>query len=265
MSLAASFEGVGLHTGSYCKVEVIRSRPGSGIQFQRRDLSAALPIPARASSVVATKRHTVVGRENVTVQTVEHLMAALASQGLWDASIELEGPEIPILDGSSLPFTTGISHLGRSPRPPLRPNSSIEVCLGKSRASVNVAPSLSVVCTVDFDHAAIGQQKAVWDGRPESFRDEIAPARTFGFLSEVEMLSRQGLIAGGSLENALVYDAAGPLTETRFSNEPARHKLLDAIGDLALLGRPLEAQVVLERPGHTLMMSLIEKLERLFG
>jgi len=192
-------------------------------------------------------------------------MAALAGMGLWDATVGLEGPEVPILDGSALPFAEGLEGLGRSIPDPLQLTRRVEVRVGQSRARIEPREAFSVTVAVEFAHPSIGRQSAHWDGTPQHFVNEVAPARTFGFLSEIEELRERGLIAGGSLRNALVFGPDGPLSTPRFPDEPARHKLLDAIGDLALLGRPLKGKVVLERPGHSVMMMLLDEIEKLLG
>ena len=257
-----TFEGVGLHSGSACAVTIRRLERGRGIHFERRD-GAGDAIAATVSAVRPAARHTVLAGQDgeATVATTEHLLAALAGLGHWDALIEVTGPEIPILDGSALPFARALGAWKPRPLPdPVVLDRPLEVSRGSSRASAVPSQSLSVSCAVRFEHAAIGDQRATWDGRAEGFLREVAPARTFGFLDEVDELRRRGLAAGGSLDNALVYGPEGPLNSPRFADEPVRHKLLDAIGDLALLGRPLQAAVRFERPGHALVVELVRAI-----
>lgn len=256
------FEGVGLHTGRPCRLAVQRGAPGSGVTFIRADLPGRPTIQASVASVSSTTRQTVLTGSGATVATVEHLMAALAGLDLWDAVIEVDGPEVPALDGSALPFVLALTHLGSSPRAPLVVDHEVSVRTDDGVARIAPSDHLSVTCTVEFEHPAVQTQCASWDGSATAFRAQVAPARTFGFLDHALALRERGLVMGAGLDNTLVFGPEGPLTPPRFVNEPARHKLLDAIGDLALLGRPLTARVVLERPGHSMIVALVRTLQR---
>lgn len=253
----AWLEGVGLHTGAACRARITLAPPGHGLAIRRADRGGA---PARLSPamVVETERRTVLAVGGDRVETVEHLLAAIAGMGVWDALVEVEGPEVPALDGSALPFVRALLSLGPpGPAPePIRLGRALSLERGASSAVARPSPCLSVSCTVRFDHPAIGEQRAAFRGSRHGFRARVAPARTFGFLDEVMALRAKGLARGGSLESALVFDREGPMGPLRLPREPARHKLLDALGDLALLGRPLAARVRLDQPGHGLTCAL---------
>jgi UDP-3-O-[3-hydroxymyristoyl] N-acetylglucosamine deacetylase len=254
-------EGIGLHTGRTSRIVVACSTPGTGIRFVRTDLPGRPSVQAVRATVVSTDRHTVLASGEAVVMTVEHLMAALSGLSLWDAVIEVDGPEVPILDGSALPFVAVLASLEPSPRAPLIVASEVSIRRGGGVARVTPSDGFTLECSIEFDHLAVRRQTAVWDGSTRSFMEQVAPARTFGFLDEMVILRERGLAAGASLENALVFGPSGPVSPARFDDEPARHKLLDAIGDLALLGCPIRARVVLEKPGHSLIVGLVETLE----
>ncbi len=259
-----TLSGCGLHTGEPGQVSLCPQRKGgAGITFERTDLEGQPRFAATVESVRSTDRHTVLGARGsaATVATTEHLLAALAGLGRWDMLIKVLGPEIQILDGSARLFVDALTTLQRPTAiKPIRLMKAVAVT--DEERSVRVTPSdhLSIRCEVFFNHPQVGRQRASWDGTTAQFIHELSPARTFGFLEEVDALRRRGLAAGGSPENALIFGQKGPLRPLRFENEPARHKLLDAIGDLALLGRPLAAQVELYRPGHDLMVELVRKI-----
>jgi UDP-3-O-[3-hydroxymyristoyl] N-acetylglucosamine deacetylase len=263
------FEGIGLHSGQPCAVTVTRARPGHGIVFVRRDRPGARAIEASWRHVLATERRTVLGlREDpaAAVETTEHLLAALTGTGHWDALVEVDGPEVPALDGSALPMALAFAGWSRGEPPaPRALTEPVVLERGPARCSVAPGPTFALRCTVEFAHPAVGTQRAEWDGSAEQFLGSIAPARTFGFADEVGDLRRRGLAAGGSLDNALVFGPAGPLSPLRLPDEPARHKLLDAVGDLALLGAPVLAQIDLVRPGHALVVELVRRMAAVVG
>jgi UDP-3-O-[3-hydroxymyristoyl] N-acetylglucosamine deacetylase len=195
-------------------------------------------------------------RGAAVVETVEHLLAALASQGIDNLVVELNHVEVPIMDGSAAPFVyliheAGIRRLG-APRSALKIVRPIELARGDKRIALYPADRFKVTYSISFDHPLLRHQTRTIEVTPETFADEIAPARTFGFLKEVEMLRQRGLALGGSLENAVVLGETGPLNTLRFEDEFVRHKILDAIGDLALVGRPIIGHLVVERGGHAL-------------
>ncbi len=251
----ASFAGVGLHSGVEARLRVEPAPAGQGLVFVRADLPGAPRVPVAVEAVVDTRLATTLGRNGVRVGTVEHLLAALLGAGVDDATLVLHGPEVPALDGSAAGFARAFAEAGLlardAPRPPLRLPAPIELREGARRARLLPADRLEIDVRIDFP-APVGAQRCAFALEPGAFSRELAWARTFGFLRDVEALRRMGLAKGGSLDNAVVFTEDGPLNEggLRAPDEPARHKALDLLGDLALLGRPLLARVEVERPGH---------------
>jgi UDP-3-O-[3-hydroxymyristoyl] N-acetylglucosamine deacetylase len=261
--------GVGLHSGATVELTLNPARAGSGIVFERVDLAHPVAIQARPESVRSTCYATTLGRGDATVSTVEHLLAALYGMGIDNARIEVRGPEIPVMDGSAASFAYLIRQAGvfeqDLPRRVLRVRRPIELRDGARRIRVEPARSLRVSYSVDFAHPVVGRQ-ALSDVElvNGSFEAEVCRARTFGFLQEVEALWRSGLARGGSLENTVVLDDGGVMNPEglRFPDEFVRHKALDLIGDLALLGMPLAGHVIVERGGHALHQRLVAELAR---
>lgn len=252
------WHGVGLHSGVPCTVKVEPKPVGYGVQFVT---PSGAHVHARPEHVLSTERCTTIGAQDQSIATVEHLMAALAAVGLWDARIEVDGPEIPVLDGSALPYVLALRRLGPFGCPtPIELCGPIRIEQGSSVAVARPWPRFFLRLSVSFDHPAVGHQSARWTGDTLAFEKSIAPARTFGFIEEVQALWDRGLAQGGDLTNALVFGATGPLSPMRLPSEPARHKLLDAVGDLALLGAPLRARIELTQPGHSLVFSLVQAL-----
>jgi UDP-3-O-[3-hydroxymyristoyl] N-acetylglucosamine deacetylase len=266
-TLAAEIElaGVGLHSGRPVRMRLAPAAAGSGIVFVRTDAGGA-EIPATLDHAGPSFYATVLERDGTRVSTVEHLMAALYALEVDDARIELDGPEPPILDGSSLPFVDAISAAGRLEQPMERSYLTlarpIVVNDADKRIAAYPAAEFKVTYAIDFDHPALGYQElsvGLW--REGAFREKLAGARTFTFEHEVERLRRQGLALGGSLDNAVVLTESGILNDgLRFPDEFVRHKMLDLTGDLALLGRPLLAHVVAYRAGHDLHARLARKI-----
>ena len=259
-----SCTGVGLHSGTPVRLRLIPAPSGSGIVFVRTEGAAPVEIPAAPDSVVSTHHATSLGRDGVAVATVEHLLAALYALGVDNVRVEVDGPEVPILDGSAAAFVFLIRSAGiraqDAPRSVLRVRRRIEVRDGQRRIRVEPARRFQISYAVDFDHCLIGRQEfhlARLD--PESFERDIAPARTFGFLREVHALRSAGLARGGSLDNTLVLGATKLLNPSglRWPDEFVRHKLLDLLGDLAVLGAPIQGHVHVERGGHTLHQKLV--------
>ena len=247
------FEGVGLHTGAPGRVRIRPQVAGSGLRFRLN--GGAVSFPAHANYVVETRRATVVGCGEHTVSTVEHLLAALFAMGVDNAAIEVEGPEIPVLDGSSATFAEAIAKLGLVDQRAPRATFSIErpSVVRDGDALLAIAPSDSFRIRFAVDYAPpIGAQFIDATIEPDYFIREIAPARTFGYLHEVEALRNAGLARGGTLDNALVFAPDGPLTPQRWPNEVVRHKTLDLIGDFALLGAWPKLEVVSVKSGHRL-------------
>lgn len=243
----AVFSGVGLHTGQPVRVTLRPAAPGAGIVYVRTDISDRdnrVALSGRA--VVQTQLGTVIGNDaGVTVSTIEHLMAALCALGIDNLVVELDGPEIPIMDGSAEPFVQILDRAGRrmqdAPRQYIEILAPIEVAQGDKRASLVPADGFEVAFEIAFDSAVIGRQRVDFAMDETAFRRELANCRTFGFLHEVEALRQIGLARGGSMENAIVIDNGRVLNPEglRRRDEFVRHKALDAIGDLYVLGNPV--------------------------
>jgi UDP-3-O-[3-hydroxymyristoyl] N-acetylglucosamine deacetylase len=250
-------QGVGLHKGGPAAVSI---RPGSaGIVFVKQGER----IPASPENVVDTRLNTTLGKRGVTVSTVEHLMSSLWGLSVTDCEIEIHGEEIPVLDGSALPFYIHILGVGLEDLPgevlPMHIHDLIRIEEGDS--FVEASPgSFSVTYEIEFPSSAIGRQRYSYDGL--NYDIEIAPARTFGLLSDVEKMRSAGLALGGSLENAVVVDGAKVLNPEglRFPDEFVRHKILDILGDLWTLGAPLEAGVRAYKASHRLHIALAKKI-----
>ena len=246
------FGGVGLHTGAPCSVSLRPAIAGSGLRFRLGDGTA---FAALAERVVETRRATVIGSGERTVSTVEHVLAALFAMGVDNALIEVQGPEIPVVDGSSAAFAEAIAKIGlaaqRAPRPFFTIDRPLVFRDGEALLVVAPADAFRVRFAVDYA-APIGAQFLDATIDADYFIREIAPARTFGYLHEVEALRSAGLARGGSLENALVFAPEGPMTPLRWPNEVVRHKTLDLIGDFALLGAWPKLEVVSVKSGHRL-------------
>jgi UDP-3-O-[3-hydroxymyristoyl] N-acetylglucosamine deacetylase len=262
---AVVFSGRGLHTGGAAEVTIAPAVRGTGVWFERTDLDARPRVPATVDCARVTGRRTSLAQGSTVVSTVEHLLAALSGLQIHDARIGVRGAEVPILDGSAAPFA---HELLRASRPRAGAAASWHVVrpvlVRRAGASVSLAPGdeLCIDCRVDFAGRAIGTQHLRWrSADPAQFVARLAPARTFGFLDEASGLRRAGLARGASLRGALVYGASGALNDggTRFADEPVRHKVLDALGDLALLGGPLCATVKLQRCGHALLVGTLRQ------
>lgn len=250
--------GIGVHSGREARLTIHPDPGAGGLRFLRTDLADAVEIPATLDHVVGTDLGTSLGTDDTNqVLTVEHLLAALAAAGVTSARIELDGPEPPILDGSFLPWLEALEEAGTeeldAPYPVLQVRRALHVDAGDGTSYV-VAPceGYQVGVTVDFEHPAIRRQSGNWLLTPGSFRDEIAPARTFGFQAEAEALQARGRALGSSLENTVVLSDSGVINPEglRFRDEFVRHKAGDLLGDLALLGMRIEGQIVAERPSH---------------
>jgi UDP-3-O-[3-hydroxymyristoyl] N-acetylglucosamine deacetylase len=262
-----SCTGIGLHSGKPVQLTLQPARANSGVVFVRTDLPRAVEVPAVHSAVTSTRLATTLGRGDATVGTVEHLLAALRGLGIDNVRIEVDGPEIPVMDGSAASFVfllraAGLFDQG-TPRRSLRVLRPVEVRDGDRMMRIEPARDLRVTYSVDFAHPAIGRQQLrnlVIDD--ESFEQEICRARTFGFLREVEALWRAGLARGGNLDNTVVMDDFRVLNRDglRWPDEFVRHKVLDLLGDLALLGMPIEGHLVVERGGHALHQRFVRAL-----
>ncbi len=256
--------GVGIHTGRPIHLELYPAPAGTGIVFRRTD-SGGVEIPALASEVSSVELATTLGRDDVTISTVEHLLAAIRACDIDNVRIDLDGPEVPILDGSALPFVhlldaAGVRWQG-APRRIMAITAPLTVELGGKRIRASPFPGLRVSYQIDFAVPAIGHQETDVVVDRDSFVRELAPARTFALLADVEWLHRRGLGLGGSLDNCVIFSPEGPAnTQLRYPDEPVRHKALDVIGDLALTGAPLWAHIEVERGGHQVHYSLVEAI-----
>ena len=259
-----SCTGVGLHTGVPVHLTLYPARAGSGVVFVRTDLGAPVEIPARSDGVASTARATTLGKGDATVATVEHLLAALYGLGIDNVRVEVEGPEVPVMDGSAAPFVYLLRSAGlfrqREARRVLRVRRRIEIADGDRRISIEPARDFRVTYAVDFDHPMIRRQTRRF--RPldaECFEREISAARTFGFLREVHALWDAGFAQGGSFENTVVLDDQRVVNRggLRWPDEFVRHKVLDLMGDLALVGMQLQGHVEVDRGGHALHQQLV--------
>ena len=259
---AVEFEGVGLHTGAPARVRVLPAPAGHGMRFRPDD---AVEFPARADFVVETVRATVLGSGEHRVSTVEHLLSALLGNGVDNALIDVHGPEIPIADGSAKVFSDAIVGAGlvTQPEPRRRWIPAAPQLFRDGDKLVIVAPASSFRVRMIVDYPApVGAQYVEAEIGPESYRAEIAASRTFAFQHEVEALRKRGLALGGTLENAVVFGPDGPLAPLRTPSEPARHKVLDLVGDFALLGAYPQCEVIAVKSGHKLHCTAVRELLR---
>jgi len=265
------FEGIGLHGGEPVACAVSPAPEDHGIVFRRVDIPGAPPIPARLEHVVGTQLATTLGIDGVRVGTVEHLTAALRGMGIDNAQVDVDGAEIPAMDGSAREFVESIRGGGTVDQDAgveiLRVVDCVELVDDASgrRARLEPADEFLLECEIAFDHPLLRHQQIRFGGSPERFAAEIAPARTFGLLADVEKMHAAGLALGGGLENAVVYGPDRVLNPEglRFEDECVRHKLLDMIGDLSLLGGALCGRFAASRSGHEFNLRLVrEALER---
>ncbi|WP_298412882.1 bifunctional UDP-3-O-[3-hydroxymyristoyl] N-acetylglucosamine deacetylase/3-hydroxyacyl-ACP dehydratase [Hydrotalea sp.] len=293
LSKSISIKGTGLHTGILVEMNLKPANPGFGIQFQRTDLPGQSIIKADCDLVTDTSRGTTLQVDDAKVSTVEHILAALVGMGIDNVLIEINGPEIPIMDGSSAPFISFIEEAGIAEQDAAKAWYSIDENIylydEKKRVEMVAMPAIDYQITtlIDFNSPVLGTQHAGLKSIKD-FKNEIAPCRTFVFLHELEMLLDNNLIKGGDINNAIVV-VDKPLTdgemerlaktfkrekievksegylnnlELRFPNEPARHKLLDVVGDLALIGYPIKARIIANRPGHSTNVEFAKKIKQ---
>ncbi len=262
----AGCAGIGLHNGKKVNLTLKPAEPDSGIRFVRVDLPNSPVIEAKNTQVVATQLATSIGYNGYRISTVEHLLAALSGLGIDNASIELDSSEVPIMDGSSGPFIRLLHEAGLKKQEETKKylvvKRPVEVRENGSKVTLLPADEFRISCTIDYDHPLLQNQSLTVAVEDKSFVQEIGWARTFGFLEEVESLKRSGFAQGGSLENAIVIDRSGVLNEKglRFRDEFVRHKILDLIGDLSLIGMPIRGHVVAHKSGHTLHRNLVQTL-----
>ncbi len=265
---AVRFSGIGLHTGFDINVRILPSAEDTGITFVRKDVPCAPAIRAEASNVVNTSYATTLGLNGVTISTVEHLMAAFYGLGIDNAIVELDGPEVPIMDGSSSHFIELIEGAGfetlASPRRYFVIKRPIRVADGDKYVALLPADDIELTIDygIDFSHPFLKRQSFSGNFSSDLFRDDIGKARTFGFLSDVEMLRKNGLAKGGSLDNAIVITDTEILNDggLRYPDELVRHKVLDMIGDIFLLGAPVIGRLIAFRSGHSLNHRLVQEV-----
>ena len=266
VSNAVNCSGIGLHTGLVCNLRICPAPTDTGIVFVRQDCEKRVWIRAHIDNVIDATLATTIGREGVKISTIEHLMAAFAGLGIDNAEVNLDAPEIPIMDGSSEPFNSLLKIAGvkvqEKPKKFVIIKHPVTVTDGDRQATLLPSNDFKLSYTIDFRHPLISNQFYLIQISNGNFEREICRARTFGFLREYEMLKAKGLARGGSLENAVVVDDDRVINEggLRFGDEFVRHKILDSIGDLWLLGAQVIGHFIGYKSGHTLNHKLIHKL-----
>jgi UDP-3-O-[3-hydroxymyristoyl] N-acetylglucosamine deacetylase len=260
------FQGIGLHTGYSVQLTLVPAPPDAGIRFRRTDLKY-FEIEAIRAHVARVSYATTLMKKGVMISTVEHLLSALYGLGIDNLYLDINSMEVPILDGSCRPFVEEICKSGIIEQEALRKylviEKPIEVRQGNKVAGVypDLVPRATYI--IDFEHNAIGHQEIQIELTPESYRRDIGTARTFGFVSDIEYLRSLGLIRGGSLDNAVVLDSSGIVdNHLRFPNEFVRHKLLDLLGDISLIGHPIMGHLYAERAGHAIHTALADQIVR---
>lgn len=262
---AVEARGIGLHSGVAVQIRILPAPVSTGIVFLRTDLDN-FPIPASWRHVARVSYATSLMRQGVLLSTTEHLLSVFYSMGIDNAFVEIDNLEVPILDGSGQPFVELIAQAGvhhyRRRRRYLRIRRPVSVEDRGKRISILPAESFRLTCEIDFAHPLVGRQSIELEVTPERYAAEIAPARTFGFEYELGQMRNMGLIRGASLDNAVCFTREGVLNPggLRAADECCRHKALDLIGDLALLGRPLLGHVIAERAGHAMHAALVARI-----
>lgn len=258
---------VGLHTGRKVSMTVFPAEEGTGVIFVRRDLPGNPSLKASLSNVRDTRFATTIGLNGVTVSTVEHLLSAFRGLGVDNAIVELDSFEVPIMDGSARPFvqmikTVGIERQGKRKKSLIIKKPIAVVGENGAYARLEPAPKFIITYSIDFPHPAIGMQKFRLEFSPQEYEKKIASARTFGFLKDLEYFQAVGLALGGSLKNAIVLDDFKILNKEglRFPDEFVKHKILDAIGDLSLIGSPIIGHFIAHKSGHHLNNLLLKEL-----
>ena len=257
--------GVGLHSGVDVEVRILPAPAGTGIVFVRTDLDR-FAVPASWKYVARVSYATSLMRQGVLISTTEHLLSVFYGMGIDNAVVEINSLEAPILDGSSAPFVELLAEAGRRQlrrkRRYLRIRRTVEVRDGAKRLTILPADQFRITCATDFGHRLAGPQEIDLDVTPERYGSEIARARTFGFERDLDQMRDMGLIRGASLDNAVCFTRSGILNPEglRFPDECCRHKVLDLIGDLALIGRPLVGHVIAERAGHAMHAALVAQI-----
>lgn len=263
---STAISGIGLHTGQRINMTLRPADAGVGIVFHRQIGDRRVSIEATSANVVDTRLATVIGQGDARVSTVEHLLASLAAYGVDNLHIDIDGPEVPIMDGSAAPFVSVLEEAGLKrhtvSRKFLAIRKPVSVIDGEKRATIIPSRFFRITFDIAFQHPCIALQQRSVKVTTAGFRKELAPARTFGFLKDVESLKAAGLARGGSLENAIVVDDEKILNPEglRFHDEFVRHKILDAIGDLSLIGYPILGHVRAFKAGHDINHQLVEKI-----
>ncbi len=262
-----SLEGTGLHLGLPCRVTFKPGASGQGVSFVRTDLPGRPITRANISVAVETERRTQLGEGTGALHTVEHVLAAVAAREIDDLTIEMDGPEAPIMDGSAGPFFRALGEAGivaNGGRAEwLTLSSPVRIAQGESWYEAHPANEFALEVSIDFPHALVGRQVGKYVVTPESFERELSDARTFGFAEEVDALRARGLIRGGTTQNAIVLDGNGVVENTlRWPDEFVRHKAMDCVGDLALAGKRMRARIVAHKPSHAGTVRLVRELTR---
>ena len=261
-----SCTGMGLHSGDNVKLTIKPAPPDSGIRFIRKDISNRSVIKVHYDHVVDTIMSTTIGHNGYKVSTIEHLMAAFFGMGIDNARVEVEGPEIPIMDGSAAPFIFLLKSVGikeqNKPKKFIVIKKTIKIDDGDRSIHIHPSKELKITYTIDFEHPMLKNQQYELCFSGKDFLQEISRARTFGFLKDIQVLRENGLAKGGSLDNAIVIDDFRVLNEDglRYSDEFVRHKILDFIGDLSVLGSPVIGHFVVKKSGHTLNQMMLKEL-----
>lgn len=257
--------GVGLHSGVPVNLRILPAPPATGIVFHRTDLDN-FALPASWRHVARVSYATSLMRQGVLISTTEHLLSVLYSMGIDNAIIEIDNLEVPIADGSGEPFVKLIAEAGirtyRRRKRYLRIRRPVTVEAPGKRITILPADRFLLTCEIFFDHCLVGHQQIEMEVTPERFAADIAPARTFGFSWELDQMRNMGLIRGANLENAVCFEQDSVMNPggLRFSDECCRHKVLDLIGDLALIGKPLLGHVIAERAGHAMHTAIVAKI-----
>jgi len=264
-----TISGIGLHTGERTRIKFLPADVGEGVNFLRVDVNPPVKIPATINYVSDAPRRTTLQKDGVCIHTVEHLLAAIAGLGIDNITIEIEGQEVPEIDGSALPYVEALQEAGIEKQNErshtLRVLDSIWVADGDAHVSAMPHEKFRVSFTIDYGDRVVGSRYLSVDIDEEVFRKELAPARTFCFMKEAEALKAAGLGKGASYDNTIVVGEEGVIGgELRFPDEFVRHKILDLLGDLALLGARLQGHIVAVKSGHSLNVRLVKKLRQVF-
>lgn len=263
-----SCKGVGLHTGQPVTLTLLPAAPDTGLVFVRHGVGASVSVKASVCNLIPTELCTAISVNGTSIKTIEHVLSALVGLEVDNAYVEVDAPEVPVMDGSAAPFVRLIKAAGIVPQsrrqPFLKIIKPIEVSDRGRRVRIEPASRSQITYTIQYHHPLIRTQTFTFDWSVSAFEREIAEARTFGFLQEVETLWARGLAKGGTLENTVVLTEQGVMNESglRFPDEFVRHKVLDLIGDMALLGLPVIGRLVADRSGHALHTRLVETILR---